>query len=75
MVTRPALNDPVTSFSHPIMEGPKKPPAVPTALMKARPPAAATPVRNRVGITQKMDRAALMPTSPTVIQASESQKF
>ena len=75
MATRPALNDPVRSFSHPIIEGPKKPPAVPTALMKASPPAAAMPVRNRVGITQKTDRAALMPTRPAVIQASESQKF
>src|SRR5712691_9492499 len=46
----PAENDPVASLSHPTAYGPTKPPSVPMLLMKARPPAAAIPVRKRVGI-------------------------
>ena len=48
---------------------------MPTELIKARPPAAAIPVRNRVGIVQKMARAAVIPSSATDTQASETQKF
>ena len=57
----PAENDPVASLSQPIAYGPTKPPSVATLLMNARPPAAASPVRNRVGIVQKMARADVMP--------------
>ncbi len=48
--SRPLLNEPVRSLSQPIVNGPKKPPRVPTELMNARPPAAAVPGRNREGM-------------------------
>ena len=41
------------------MKGPTKPPTVAMLLMKASPPAAATPVRKRVGMLQKIARAAM----------------
>ena len=40
---------------------------VPTVLMKAMPPAAATPVKRRGGMDQKIARAAVMPISASVI--------
>ena len=46
---KPAENEPVQSLSQPIMLGPTKPPNTPTVLMKANPPAAPMPVKNRVG--------------------------
>src|SRR6516164_2979057 len=76
MAANPALNEPVKSFSHPIVTGPKKPPNVPTELMKASPAAAPMPVRKRGGIDQKMPRADVMPMSaidkPTMPSTSES---
>src|SRR5678816_1554824 len=71
----PAENDPVASRNHPMAYGPTKPPSVATLLMKARPPAAARPVRKRVGIVQKIARADVMPASATVIHNSDSQKL
>src|SRR5687768_17179220 len=41
--------------------------------MNASPPAAATPVRNRGGIVQKMARAPLMPVTATAIQTTDIQ--
>src|SRR5262249_31938405 len=55
--------------------GPTKPPSVPMLLMNARPPAAARPVRNRVGIVQKIARAAVMPINASVIHERETQRF
>src|SRR5574342_599322 len=72
---RPAENEPVASRNHPIAYGPTNPPSVAMLLMNARPPAAATPVRNRVGMVQKIARADVMPESATVIHTSDSQKF
>jgi hypothetical protein len=40
---KPAVKDPVVSFSHPIMYGPKKPPRLPTEFTNAIPAAAAAP--------------------------------
>jgi len=56
MAASPAENDPVSSLSHPMTYGPTNPPVVPMELMKARPPAAAMPVRKRGGIVQKIAR-------------------
>src|ERR1700722_16920745 len=63
---RPVTCEPESSLNQPITEGPTKPPTVPILLMKASPPAAATPVKNRVGIVQKIARAAVTPTSATL---------
>src|SRR5260370_30888864 len=63
---KPTTYDPENSFSQPIMDGPTKPPTVPMLLMNARPPAAATPVRNRVGMVQQVARAAVTPTKTTL---------
>src|SRR6202034_3889674 len=52
--------------SQPIIEGPKKPPSVATLLINASPPAAATPVKKRVGMVQKIARAAVTPTQATL---------
>src|SRR5512138_2415925 len=71
----PAENDPVASRSHPIAYGPTKPPSVATLLMKARPPAAARPVRNRVGMVQKIARAEVIPERATVIHNRDNQKL
>src|SRR5213075_764829 len=72
---RPAENEPVASRVHPIAYGPTKPPSVAMLLMNARPPAAARPVRNRVGIVQKIARAEVIPESASVIHSSDSQKL
>src|SRR5450756_1746297 len=76
---RPTMYDPEYSFNQPIMKGPTKPPTVPILLMKASPPAAATPVRKRVGIDQKIARAAVTPTratlNPARATASEEDKI
>src|SRR5215469_4392937 len=45
ITTRPGEKELVRSLSHPMRKGPRNPPIVPIELMKARPPAAATPVR------------------------------
>src|SRR6186997_688759 len=55
------------------MVGPTNPPMVPMELMKARPPAAARPLRKRGGIVQKRARAALTPLTATVIQSTDNQ--
>ena len=70
ITSSPAVNDPVLSRSQPMRYGPAKPPVVPMVLMKANPPAAATPVRNRVGIVQNTARAAVTPTKASVRPAS-----
>jgi len=59
----------LSSLSQPINAGPTKPPAVPIELMKARPPAAPTPARKRVGMVQKMARADVTPISASVSPA------
>src|SRR6185503_13792525 len=71
----PAENDPVASLNQPMAYGPTKPPSVAMLLMNARPPAAASPVRKRVGIVQKIARADVIPESATVIQHNDSQKL
>ena len=43
--------------------------------MNARPPAAAIPVKKRVGIDQKIARAAVTPINASVIHANETQGF
>src|ERR1700722_4377470 len=63
IAVRPMTYEPENSFNQPIMEGPAKPPIVPMLLMKASPPAAAAPVKKRVGMVQKIARAAVTPTS------------
>src|SRR6516225_5643768 len=67
---KPAENEPVQSLSQPIMVGPTKPPNTPMVLMKANPPAAPMPIKNRVGTFQKMARAEVTPTSAMVKPAS-----
>jgi len=49
----PAVNEPVTVFSHPMITGPKKPPIVPTELMNAKPPAAPSPSGNAEESTRR----------------------
>src|ERR1700682_416961 len=71
---RPVENDPVRSLNHPIIEGPMNPPRVPMELMKASPPAAAIPVRKRVGIVQNMARADVMPLKATAMPIMEMTK-
>src|SRR5712691_7899401 len=48
---------------------------VPIELMKAKPAAAPTPLRNRVGIGQKIARAEVMPTSATVSAVSATKRL
>src|SRR5450432_2700970 len=48
---------------------------VPMELMKASPAAAPTPLRNRVGIGQKIARADVMPTSATVNAVSPKMRL
>lgn len=67
IAANPAVNEPISSFSQPMMAGPKNPPMVPMELMSARPPAAAAPVKKRDGIAQNIARAALRPASATVM--------
>src|SRR5262245_31531066 len=55
--------------------GPTNPPNVPTELIKARPPAAARPVRNLGGIVQKIARAPLTPVTATAIHTTDTQKL
>ncbi|GBQ97052.1 hypothetical protein AA23498_2805 [Acetobacter nitrogenifigens DSM 23921 = NBRC 105050] len=63
---KPILNDPVLSFRYPTIDGPMNPPTVPIVLIKAIPPAAALPLRNLVGIAQKIARAEFTPTRAAV---------
>src|SRR6185437_13620758 len=65
--TRLMVNEPVWSRSEPIRYGPKKPLRLPTELMSATAPAAATPVRNIVGKVQKI---AIADHEPRMTKAS-----
>src|ERR1700689_4087321 len=72
IAVRPMTYEPENSFNQPIMEGPAKPPIVPMLLMKASPPAAAAPVKKRVGMVQKIARAAVTPTKAALKPTSAS---
>src|SRR5216683_4037137 len=78
VANRPGVKLPVTSAGWPMRLGPTKPPTLPTELIRAMPPAAATPLRNDVGTVQKTGSMLMIPdcarARPRRLNAEESDK-
>jgi hypothetical protein len=69
------MKEPVASLIQPTRKGPTKPPREPIVEINASPPAAPRPVKNVVGIVQKIARADEKLTSTLSLKPGRCLQF